>query len=98
MPHTSRKIADKALEIRMQDMLEGLADFTTRFAYQSTPGSLTILSIAPPGEPDGILATAVRAPVIPVLPRRSRDVVSFLLEREARNEHPSCRESVALTA
>ena len=32
----------------MQDVLDDLADFVSAFAYQSVPGSLTILSISPP--------------------------------------------------
>ncbi|HEB59344.1 MAG TPA: hypothetical protein ENJ01_09000 [Gammaproteobacteria bacterium] len=104
MSYTSRKIADKALEIRMRDALEGLADFATRFAFTSTPGTLTILSIEAPAAipaeaPHTAAAARRRAPVIPVGRRRSRDVVSFLLEREARSEQALARRTaVALSA
>ncbi len=96
MSCASRKIADKALELRMRDALEGLADFATRFAWTSTPGTLTILSIeAPPPDAAGAPPPATRAPVVPVGCRRSRDVVSFLLEREARRERRARTADVA---
>ena len=68
----------------MQDVLDDLADFVSAFAYQSIPGSLTILSISP-AEVDSAVRRP-RATVTRVPARRSSDVVSFLLEREDRNQ------------
>jgi hypothetical protein len=78
----------------MQDVLDDLTDFVSAFAYQSIPGSLTILSISPPEADAGL--PRPRASVTRVPARRSSDVVSFLLEREDRNTRSA--QALRLTA
>lgn len=73
----------KALEMTMQNVLDGLEDSASYFAYQSTPDKLEILSIEfPKGDPHARqhrLATIHHVP-----PRRSEDIVEFLMIREER--------------
>ena len=92
--------AHKALEIRMQEALSDLENFVTTFAYQSIPGTLSILSIEPPI--DAPVETTSKkmarklATVHRVTTRRSKDVVSFLMEREGREERQ--HQAIKLTA
>ncbi len=68
----------------MQDVMHELADFATQFAYKSTPGTLTILSISPAEKQDPV-RRGISASVRPVTSGRSSDIVSFLLQREQRD-------------
>ncbi len=73
----------KALEMAMRDVMDSMADSASYFAYRSTPDTLEILSIEPPGrdpfrrEPAEI-TTIQRA--------RSHDIVDYLYRREAQLE------------
>lgn len=78
----------KALEMTMQNVLEGLEDSASYFAFQSTPDTLEILSIErPKGDP-----VANRQPLATVhhvlSNRRSEDIVEFLITREKQAEQP----------
>ncbi len=77
---------DKALEMTMQNVLEGLEDSASYFAFQSTPDTLEILSIErPKGDP-----VANRQPLATVhhvlSNQRSDDIVEFLMTREKQAE------------
>ena len=74
----------KALEMTMQNVLEGLEDSASYFAFQSTPDTLEILSIErPKGDP--ITNRQPMATVHHVLSNhRSEDIVEFLIKRETQ--------------
>ena len=77
---------DKALEMTMQNVLEGLEDSASYFAFQSTPDTLEILSIErPKGDP--VTNRQPLATVHHVLcSKRSNDIVDFLITRETQAE------------
>ena len=79
---------DKALEMTMQNVLEGLEDSASYFGFQSSPDTLEILSIErPKGDP-----VANRQPLATVhhvlSNQRSEDIVEFLMTREKQAEQP----------
>lgn len=76
----------KALEMTMQNVLEGIEDSASYFAYQSTPDTLEILSIErPKGDP--VSNRPPLATVHHVLSnQRSDDIVEFLMTREKQAE------------
>ena len=80
----------KALEMTMQNVLEGLEDSASYFAFQSTPDTLEILSIErPKGDP--VANRQALATVHHVLcHQRSDNVVEFLMTREKQAEQPRC--------
>ena len=71
----------KALEMTMRNVLDGLEDSASYFAYQSTPDNLEILSIeVPKGDPH---AQQHRLATVHFVPQpRSEDIVEFLMLRE----------------
>lgn len=76
----------KALEMTMQNVMEGLEDSASYFAFQSTPETLEILSIErPKGDP--FANREAMATVHHVLSnQRSEDIVEFLITRETQNQ------------
>ncbi|MDH5181257.1 MAG: hypothetical protein OEZ39_03095 [Gammaproteobacteria bacterium] len=72
---------DKALEMTMQDVLEGLEDAAGYFAFRSIPDTLEVLSIEPP-KGDPVAERAPLATVYTVPQRRSVDIVDYLIARE----------------
>lgn len=72
---------DKALEMTMQDVMEGLEDSASYFAFRSTPDTLEVLSIEPP-KGDPVAERAPLATVYAVPRRRSVDIVDYLIARE----------------
>lgn len=72
---------DKALEMTMQDVMEGLEDSATYFAFNSTPDTLEVLSIEPP-KGDPVADRAPLATVYAVPQQRSLDIVDYLIARE----------------
>lgn len=69
----------------MRDVLDGLYDSATYFAYRSTPDTLEILSIAPPRD-DPFRQLDNKSKVTPLRRARSHDIVDYLNRREARLE------------
>ena len=47
-PNSNRIISDRALEMVMRDVLEGMEEATLESAFNRKPSDLSILSIAPP--------------------------------------------------
>jgi len=83
-PHDS--FAHRALEMTMRDTLGGLEELATYFAYRSTPDTLEILSIDPPGDdPHAPTGERRRAPVVAGPGQRSDDIVAYLIARESRD-------------
>ena len=80
---------NKALEMQMRDVLDGLHDSACYFGFQSVPQSLEILSIEPPkgdlAHHPRPTATIYRVPTRHA--ERSQDIVEFLMLREERNFH-----------
>jgi len=76
---------DKSLEMVMRDVMAGLMDSASYFAYRSTPDTLEILSIEPP-KGDPFLSAPIPANVTPLRRARSNDIVDFLVRRETRLE------------
>lgn len=73
------------LEMVMRDVLDGLNDSASYFAFRSTPDTLEILSIEPPrGDP--FQQPPVAAKVTPLRRARSHDIVDYLTRRETRLE------------
>ena len=75
----------KALELVMRDVMVGLTDSASYFAFRSTPDTLEILSIEPP-KGDPFQSTITCAKVTPLRRARSTDIVDFLVRRETRLE------------
>lgn len=75
----------KALESIMRDVMTGLTDSASYFAFRSTPDTLEILSIEPP-KGDPFQSPKASATVTPLPRARSRDIVDFLVRRETRLE------------
>lgn len=81
----------KALEMIMRDVLDNIEDGANYIQYQSTMESVQILSVELPenGHPNetkqitNIYSVSKQPPL-----HRSKDVVSFLLEREAKRSAP----------
>ena len=69
----------------MRDVMEGLMDSASYFAFRSTPDTLEILSIEPP-KGDPIQSDRSLAKVTPLQRARSHDIVDFLVRRETRLE------------
>ncbi len=79
----------KALEMIMQNVLEGIEDSASYFAFQSTPDTLEILSIERP-KSDPVANQRPLATVHHVLcNQRSDDIVEFLMTREKQAEQLS---------
>lgn len=76
---------EKSLEMVMRDVMEGLTDAASYFAYRSTPDTLEILSIEPP-KGDPFQSNRSTAKVTPLRRARSHDIVDFLVRRETRLE------------
>jgi len=83
------KRGSQALEMIMRDVLDGMEEISNAIQYQCAPETIQILSIEIP-EP-----TITKAPTqitniytVGDLPRlhRSKDIVSYLLEREERHK------------
>lgn len=71
----------------MRDVMEGLADAASYFAFRSTPDTLEILSIEPPkGDPFMRGQAPTPATITPLRRGRSHDIVDFLVRRETRLE------------
>jgi hypothetical protein len=79
------KKGDKSLEMVMRDVMAGMTDAASYFAYRSTPDTLEILSIEPP-KGDPFHKTQAPANVTPLRRSRSNDIVDFLVRRETRLE------------
>jgi hypothetical protein len=76
---------EKCLEMAMRDVMEGLTDAASYFAFRSSPDTLEILSIeAPKGDP--VKSDRPHASVTPLRRARSHDIVDFLVRRETRLE------------
>ena len=69
----------------MRDVMAGLSDSASYFAYRSTPDTLEILSIEPP-KGDPFLTERTNATVTPLRRARSNDIVDYLVRRETRLE------------
>ena len=76
---------DKSLEMVMRDVMEGLTDAASYFAYRSSPDTLEILSIEP-AKDDPLKSDRPHATVTPLRRARSHDIVGFLVRRETRLE------------
>jgi hypothetical protein len=63
-PHP-RRLSERALELVMQDVLEGLHEFATTAGLETGPGGLRILSIEPPAPRPGAAGTR-GAEVVPL--------------------------------
>ena len=72
---------NKALEVTMQDVMDGLEDSASYFAFRSSPDTLEVLSIEPP-KGDPVAERAPLATVYAVPQRRSVDIVDYLINRE----------------
>lgn len=86
MANYTRKVpvkGSKALELAMCDVMEGMADSASYFAFRSTPDTLEILSIEPPGREPIKRETAK---VLSLHKMRSHDIVDYLYRREAQLE------------
>jgi len=69
----------------MRDVMIGLTDSASYFAFRSTPDTLEILSIEPP-KGDPFHSDRICAKVTPLRRSRSTDIVDYLLRRETRLE------------
>ena len=76
---------DKALEMRMVDVLDSLSDSAISFAYDSVPDTLQILSIEP-AKGDPVITRPEPAQVyrVPSPAQRGQDIVDYLIAREER--------------
>lgn len=81
----------KALEMEMRDVLDSMEDFSNAAQYQCASHTIQILSIEIPSNSASKEITQVtniysidKPPVI----HRSKDIVSYLLEREERHKPP----------
>lgn len=85
------KRGSKALEITMRDVLDSLEDVSNASQYQCASETVKILSIEMP-ETNNHSATKQITNIYsisnPPILHRSKDVVSFLLEREQRHTPP----------
>lgn len=70
----------------MRDVMDGLTDAASYFAFRSTPDTLEILSIEPPGKGDPFQNDRASAKVTPLRRAPSHDIVDFLIRRETRLE------------
>jgi hypothetical protein len=77
---------EKSLEMVMRDVMEGLTDAASYFAFRSTPDTLEILSIEPPKGDPFQTGRPNNANVTPLRRARSHDIVDFLVRRETRLE------------
>ncbi len=77
-----RPCRDKALEMAVREAQGALEELACQAAFSPGAGGFTILSIEPP--PPEAAAVRPRASVHRVPVRRFEDVVTFLMEREAR--------------
>ena len=74
----------KRLEITMRDVLDGLEDAAIFMNYHSSPDTVEILSIEPPGRPD-----LEKSKIIPInCPSNGSDnsgsIVEYLIQRELK--------------
>jgi len=76
---------EKRLEMIMRDVMAGLTDSASYFAFRSAPDTLEILSIEPP-KGDPFHANRTPAKVTSLRRARSNDIVDFLVRRETRLE------------
>jgi len=77
--HNQVKQGQKALEITMRDVLDGLEDAASYINYQSVPDTIEILSIEPPGR-----LNQQNSQVIKLEVTRSQNIVDYLLQRELK--------------
>jgi hypothetical protein len=81
---------NKALEVAMRDVMEGLLDAVSHAAYRPTPDTLEILSIeAPKADPYAVPRPTPTRRVRPIAAARSHDVVDYLMRREQQLERLS---------
>ena len=81
------KRGSKALEMTMRDVLDGLEDIAIYAQYNDAMESIQILSIEQPQTNSDIptkQVTNIQSVKKNISLHRSKDVVSFLLEREER--------------
>jgi len=77
----------QSLEIIMRDVMDGLEEISNTAQYQGSSQPVQILSIeAPESNKEGLASqiTNIHSITNPPPLHRSKDVVSFLLEREQR--------------
>ncbi|GMR07508.1 MAG: hypothetical protein BMS9Abin26_0511 [Gammaproteobacteria bacterium] len=80
MKQNKSKMGNKALEMVMRDVLDGLTDFAMEANYSPQNGHFSILSIESPDE-------AAQEPTVKPARqcrqhKRKADVISFIVERE----------------
>lgn len=85
------KRGSKALEMTMRDVFDGLEDISNSTQYNCAPETVQILSIESPETDTGSSRkqlTNIYSISNPPILHRSKDVVSFLLEREQKCNTP----------